>query len=86
MNYDKSAVIPRRIGRGLLHPFMARSPRGGAAAFDLYDSLLFVGKPDLSPYGFKRARTVYEAELWPAQALRNAERGCCSIQGRCSVG
>ena len=33
--------------------------------FDLYDSLLFVGKPDLSRYGFKRARTVYENELWP---------------------
>ena len=33
--------------------------------FDLYDSLLFIGKPDLSRYGFKRARTVYENELWP---------------------
>src|SRR5215469_3678127 len=33
--------------------------------FDLYDSLLFIGKPDLSRYGFKLARTVYENELWP---------------------
>jgi hypothetical protein len=32
---------------------------------DLYDSLLFTGKPDLSRYGLKRARIVYEAELWP---------------------
>jgi hypothetical protein len=31
--------------------------------FDLYDSLLFIGKPDLSRYGLKRARTVYEHEL-----------------------
>jgi hypothetical protein len=30
---------------------------------DLYDSLLLIGKPDLSPYGFKRTRTVYEHEL-----------------------
>jgi hypothetical protein len=33
--------------------------------FELYDSLLFIGKPDLSRYGLKRARTVYENELWP---------------------
>ena len=45
--------------------FIARSPTVRRAGFDLYDSLLFIGKPDLSPYGFKRARTVYEAELWP---------------------
>jgi hypothetical protein len=46
--------------------FMARSPKAKAAeTFGLYDSLLFIGKPDLSPYGFKRARTVYEHELWP---------------------
>src|SRR5215471_5265482 len=31
--------------------------------FDLYDSLLFIGKPDLSRHGLKRARTVYEHEL-----------------------
>jgi hypothetical protein len=51
--------------------FMARSPKATAAglllgryeAIDLYDSLLFIGKPDLSPYGFKRTRTVYEHEL-----------------------
>ena len=30
--------------------------------------MLFIGKPDLSPYGFKRARTVYETELWPPKA------------------
>jgi hypothetical protein len=48
----------------------ALSPRGRHQAFDLYDSLLFVGKPDLSPYGFKRSRTVYEGELWPPQADR----------------
>jgi hypothetical protein len=53
--------------------FMAKSPKVKAAqlllgrheTFDLYDSLLFTGKPDLSPYGFKRSRTVYESELWP---------------------
>jgi hypothetical protein len=45
--------------------FMATSPKAKVAGFDLYDSLLFVGKPDLSRYGFKRARTVYESELWP---------------------
>src|SRR5215467_3517950 len=33
--------------------------------FDLYDSLLFISKPDLSRYGLKRVRTVYENELWP---------------------
>jgi hypothetical protein len=27
--------------------------------------LLFIGKPDLSRYGLKRSRTVYESELWP---------------------
>jgi hypothetical protein len=44
---------------------MARPPTAKATGFDLYDSLLFTGKPDLSRYGFKRARTVYENELWP---------------------
>jgi len=29
---------------------------------------LFIGKPDLSPYGFKRCRTVYQNELWPPKA------------------
>ena len=56
--------------------FMARLPKTKAAesqlrkheTIDLYDSLLFLGKPDLSPYGFKRARTVYQAELWPPKA------------------
>jgi hypothetical protein len=49
--------------------FMARSPKANAAeTFGLYDSLLFTGKPDLSPYGFKRARTVYQSELWPPKA------------------
>ena len=56
--------------------FMARSPKAKAAksplgnhgTIDLYDSLLFSGKPDLSPYGFKRARTVYQTELWPTKA------------------
>jgi hypothetical protein len=55
---------------------MARSPKAKAAGsllgkhetIDLYDSLLFVGKPDLSPYGFRRARTVYQTELWPSKA------------------
>ena len=50
--------------------YLARSPKAKAAGskretFDLYDSLLFIGKPDLSRYGLKRARTVYENELWP---------------------
>jgi hypothetical protein len=52
---------------------VARSPKaqpprlllGGYETFSLYDSLLFIGKPDLSPYGLKRSRTVYENELWP---------------------
>ena len=51
----------------------ARSPKaqatrlllGGHETFGVYDSLLFIGKPDLSPYGLKRSRTVYENELWP---------------------
>jgi hypothetical protein len=48
--------------------YLAASPRAKAArskreTFDLYDSLLFIGKPDLSRYGLKRARTVYEHEL-----------------------
>ena len=45
--------------------FIARSPKANAGKFDLYDSLLFIGKPDLSRYGLKRTRTVYESELWP---------------------
>ena len=49
--------------------FLAGSPKakdaGRDKTFDLYDSLLFTGKPDLSRYGLKRARTVYESELWP---------------------
>src|SRR5437899_2931999 len=55
--------------------FMARTPKAKAAqsllgheTFDLYDSLLFIGKPDLSPYGLKRSRTVYQNELWPPKA------------------
>ncbi len=38
---------------------------GTHRTISLYDSLLFFGKPDLSPYGVKRCRTVYEQELWP---------------------
>ena len=50
--------------------YLAGSPKAKAAGskretFDLYDSLLFIGKPDLSRYGFKLAHTVYENELWP---------------------
>src|SRR5436309_15722828 len=54
---------------------LARAPKAEAAQllprhepFGLYDSLLFTGKPDLSPYGFKRSRTVYQNELWPSKA------------------
>jgi hypothetical protein len=48
--------------------YLAASPKAKAAGsrretFDLYDSLLFVGKPDLSRHGLKRARTIYEHEL-----------------------
>ncbi|MGB6754825.1 MAG: hypothetical protein WBE71_20240 [Xanthobacteraceae bacterium] len=48
--------------------FSAALPKAEAAGskretFDLYDSLLFIGKPDLSRYGLRRARTVYEHEL-----------------------
>jgi hypothetical protein len=57
---------------------MARSQIAKAAGpllgrhetINLYDSLLFIGKPDLLPYGFKRSRTVYETELWPPTADR----------------
>jgi hypothetical protein len=45
-----------------------RFPEG--ETFDLYDSLLFIGKPDLSPYGIKRVRTVHENELWPPKRRR----------------
>jgi hypothetical protein len=50
--------------------YRAALPKANAAGskretLHLYDSLLFIGKPDLSRYGFKRARTVYENELWP---------------------
>src|SRR5262245_63041031 len=55
--------------------FTAMSPKAqpdrlllGHETFGLYDSLLFIGKPDLSPYGFKRIRTVYQNELWPPKA------------------
>src|SRR3974390_2550511 len=49
--------------------FIARLPPAEATGtLGLYDSLLFVGKPDLSPYGFKSARTVYQTELWPPKA------------------
>ena len=54
---------------------MARTPKAKAAqslpgheTFGLYDSLLFIGKPDLSPYDFKRIRTIYQNELWPPKA------------------
>ena len=55
---------------------MGGSPKAKAAGsllgkhetIGLYDLLLFMGKPDLSPYGFKRARTVYQQELWPPKA------------------
>src|SRR6516164_2543897 len=69
------AVINRRslLSGIAAAPFIAGSPRARTIrllaerreTIDLYDSLLFTGKPDLSPYGLKRARTVYEAELWP---------------------
>ena len=55
--------------------FMARTRKAKAAqslpgheTFGLYDSLLFIGKPDLSPNGFKRSRAVYQNELWPPKA------------------
>jgi hypothetical protein len=44
--------------------------RATRETFDLYDSLLFIGKLDLSPYGIKRVRTVYENELWPPKRTR----------------
>jgi hypothetical protein len=55
--------------------FLARLSKAKAAqllpgheTFGLYDTLLFIGKPDLSRYGFKRSRTVYQNELWPPKA------------------
>ena len=76
---DRFAVVEGMISRRSLLAGMAgasvvtRSPKATAArlplgrdeTFSLYDSLLFIGKPDLSPYGLKRSRTVYENELWP---------------------
>jgi hypothetical protein len=56
------------------------SPRAKAARFDVYDSLLFVDKPDLSPYGLKRARTVYESELWPPR--RSATPNEAAVRSR----
>src|SRR6516164_5182396 len=63
-------MISRRSLLAGMSGFMAGSPKAKAAGskdetMDLYDSLLFIGKPDLSRYGLKRARTVYENELWP---------------------
>jgi hypothetical protein len=69
------AMINRRsLSSGIAAAaFIAGSPRASTIrlsaerreTIDLYDSLLFTGKPDLSRYGLKRARVVYEAELWP---------------------
>jgi hypothetical protein len=71
------AVINRRslLSGIAAAPFIAGSPRARTIrllaerreTIDLYDSLLFTGKPDLSRYGLKRARIVYEAELWPSK-------------------
>jgi hypothetical protein len=36
-----------------------------AATFKLYDSLIYAGKPDLTPYGVHKSKTVYERELCP---------------------
>ncbi len=67
---------PRKAEPGRLHVRRHET-------FSLYDSLLFIGKPDLLPYGFKRCRTVYEQELWPPKrsatpnetAVRSKARG-----------
>src|SRR6266566_7466754 len=68
--------------------FMARSPQAKAAqlltrheTFGLYDSLLFIGKPDLSPYGFKRSRTVYEHELPPNEAAVRSKARAVLAEG-----
>src|SRR6266480_1977942 len=68
-------VSRRSLLAGMAASFIARTPKAEAAqllpgheTFGLYDSLLFIGKPDLSPYGFKRSRTVYQNELWPRKA------------------
>jgi hypothetical protein len=67
---------------------MARSPQAKAAqlptrheTFGLYDSLLFIGKPDLSPYGFKRSRTVYEHELPPNEAAVRSKARAVLAEG-----
>jgi hypothetical protein len=72
VRHGKSAIFARRNGRA---SFIARTPKAKAAqsllgheTFGLYDSLLFIGKPGLSPYGFKRSRTVYQNELRPPKA------------------
>jgi hypothetical protein len=61
-------MISRRfLLEGMAAASLMAMPRKDQAAenktIDLYDSLLFVGKPDLSRHGLKRARTVYEHEL-----------------------
>jgi hypothetical protein len=68
--------------------FMARTPKAKAAqslpgheTFGLYDSLLFIGKPDLSPYGFKRSRTVYEHELPPNEAAVRSKARAVLAEG-----
>ena len=68
-------VSRRSLLTGMAGASLVRLPKAKAAqsllgpeTFGLYDSLLFIGKPDLSPAGFKRCRTVYQNELWPPKA------------------
>src|SRR5260370_3890725 len=67
---------------------MVGSPQAKAAqlltrheTFGLYDSLLFIGKPDLSPYGFRRSRTVYEHELPPNEAAVRSKARAVLAEG-----
>jgi hypothetical protein len=62
--------------------FIARSPKANAGGFDLYDSLLFIGKPDLSPYGLKPSRTVYEHELWPPKRSATPDEAAVRSKAR----
>ena len=36
-----------------------------ASAFTVYDELLFINKPDLTPYGLKKNQIFYESDLFP---------------------
>ena len=81
-------VSRRSLLTGMAGASLVRLPKAKAAqsllgpeTFGLYDSLLFIGKPDLSPYGFKRSRTVYEHELPPNEAAVRSKARAVLAEG-----